>query len=615
MTKLFKGLWHGLDLTRKIILNLIFFGILFWVIAIAANSGNKVTVEKGVALILKPNGYIVEQLTYVDPIDEAMQEATGNENAPETSLYDLIDAINNAKDDNRITTLVISTKYMWGAGVTKLQDLSAAIEDFKTSGKKVIAFDDNYSQAQFYLASTADEIYMNPQGGVFLTGFSRVGTFFKSFLDLLEINMHVFKVGKFKSAVEPFIRDSMSDEAKQANKAWLADLWIEFTQDIAKNRSITPDDIAAYIDHYRESLIEYSGNSAKLAIDKGFVNQLMTRIQFREHMIDLVGEDSETKSFKQISHKSYLKAIRGLVPYVNPKTQKIAVITTKGTILDGEHKEGSIGGDTVSRLIRKTRQNDKVKAIVLRVDSGGGSAFASEVIREELVKAQENGIKVVVSMGDVAASGGYWISATADEIWAKPATITGSIGIFGMLPTFEKPMNKYGIFRDGVGTTKYANPVDTGLPLSQDVKDIIQTGIDSGYEKFLALVGKGRNMSRDQVDAIAQGRVWSGKQAKELGLVDNLGSLNDAIKSAAKLVGLDKYDTLFVKRKLSEKELMIKQIFGSSNVQEIITDRAQTPRQQTLKSKLLQQLSSSFAEVENWNDPNHAYVNCFCEVQ
>jgi len=615
MTKLFKGLWQGLDLTRKIILNLVFFLLLFWLIAIIANSGNKIAVEKGSALILKPHGYIVEQLTYRDPLDEAMQEATGNEDAPETLLYDLIDAIENAKDDNRITMLVISTKYLWGAGVTKLQDLNVAIEDFKTSGKKVIAYDDHYSQSQFFLASSADQVYMNPQGGVFLTGFSRVGTYFKSLLDLLEINMHVFKVGKFKSAVEPFIRNSMSEEAKQANRAWLGDLWGEFTHDMAQNRAITSDDISTYIDNYKEALSEYDGDSANLALDKGLIDQLMTRVEFREHMIELVGEDYDTKSFKQITHQSYLKAIRGLVPYVNKKSNKVAVITAKGSILDGEHKEGAIGGDTVSRLIRKTRLNNKVKAIVLRVDSGGGSAFASEIIREELVKAQQDGIKVVVSMGDVAASGGYWIAATADEIWARPATITGSIGIFGMLPTFEKPMNKYGIFRDGVGTTKYANPVDTGLPLSQDVKDIIQTGIDAGYEKFLSLVGQGRKMTREQVDAIAQGRVWSGKQAKNLGLVDKLGSLADAIKSAANLAGIDKYDTWHVSRKLSERELMLKQIFGSTNIQQQLADRVNAPRLPTLKSKLVEQMSSGLAEIEKWNDPNHAYANCFCSIK
>jgi len=615
MTKLFKNLWYGLDLSRKIFLNLIFFIVLIWIIVAISSAGDKPKVEKGVALVLKPNGYIVEQLTYRDPIEAAMQEATGNEEPPETSLYDLIDAIDNAKDDNRITALVISTKYMWGAGVTKLQDLAKAIDDFKTSGKKVIAFDDNYSQAQFYLASRADEVYMSPQGGIFLTGFARVGTYFKSLLDLLGVNMHVFKVGTFKSAVEPFIRDNMSEAAKEANRAWLGDLWKVFVADLAQRRELTPDDISAYIENFRDALKEVNGDSAKLALDKGLVDQLMTRIEFREYMIDLVGQDDKHKSFKQISHAKYLKAIRGPLPYVNPKTEKVAVITAKGSILDGDQKEGAIGGDTVSRIIRKTRLNEKVKAIVLRVDSGGGSAFASELIREELQKAQESGIKVVASMGDVAASGGYWISATADEIWARPATITGSIGIFGMIPTLEKPMNKYGIFRDGVGTTRYANPVDMGLPLSEDVADIIQTRIDAGYEEFLALVGRGRGMTREQVDAIAQGRVWSGQQAHKLGLVDNLGSLNDAVKSAAKLAGLESYDTWFVKRELNEKERLIKEIFGSADLSEQFLEQANTPQKPSLRSKLLGQVNQSLAELEKWNDPNHAYANCFCSIQ
>ncbi|MET1255584.1 signal peptide peptidase SppA [Aliikangiella maris] len=614
MAKLLKNLWYGLDLTRKIILNLVFFLILFAIISAIISSGDKQGVEKGIALVLKPEGNIVEQLTYKDPVDQAMQEATGNNDNPETLLYDLIEAIQNAKDDNRITAMVISTKYFWGSGVTKLQDLAVAIEDFKKSGKKVIAFDDNFSQHQYYLASQADEIYMSPNGMVFLTGFSRVGTYFKSLLDNLDVNMHVFKVGTYKSAVEPFIRDNMSEEAKEANRAWLADLWEGFTQDVAARRSMTKDDLLAYIDNYKDALTQYQGDAAKLAVDKGLIDQLTTRIEFREKMIALVGQDDKHKSFKQISHQAYLKAIRSPIPYVNPHSQKVAVITAKGEILDGEHKEGVIGGETVARLIRKTRSNDKVKAIVLRVDSGGGSAFASELIREELVKAQEDGIKVVASMGDVAASGGYWISATADEIWAMPTTITGSIGIFGMIPTFEKTLNKYGVFRDGVGTTRYANPVDIGQPLKPEVAEIIQTSIEAGYEEFLALVAKGRGMTRDEVDKIAQGRVWSGKQAHEFGLIDQLGSLNDAIASAAKLANLENYDTWYVKRELSEKELFLKQLLDTSVVKDKLDIKAQ-PQKPNLKNALMNQFNQSLDELTKWNDPNHAYASCFCEVQ
>lgn len=615
MAKLFKSMWYGLDLTRKIFLNVIFFGLLVFVIIAISNSDGKPTVEKGIALVLAPNGNIVEQLTYRDPVDQAMQEATGNEDTPETLLYDLIFALDQAKDDDRITTLVISTSYLWGVGLTKMQDLAVAINDFKTSGKPVIAYSDYFSQGQYFLASQADEVIMSPQGGIFLTGFARVDTYFKGMLDKLGVNVHVFKVGKFKSAVEPFLRNNMSDEAKEANLLWMGDLWQDFKIDLAKNRGLTPNDLDSYIENYKELLIENKGDSAIMALNAGLVDRLATRIEFRNEMIAKTGRDNKTKSFRHISHQKYIKAIRSPISFpANPNTAKVAVITTKGTIVDGEAKEGTIGGDTIARQIRKTRNNKNVKAIVLRVDSGGGSAFASEVIRQELMQAQADGIKVVASMGDVAASGGYWISASSDEIWAMPTTITGSIGIFGMLPTFEKPLNDFGIYRDGVGTTRYSNPVDIGMPLSEDVATMIQTGIDSGYQKFIKLVSDSRNMSPEEVDKIAQGRVWSGKRAMDLGLVDKLGSLNDAIESAAKLAGLESYDVLNVKRKLTENELFLKELFNQSQVESLMQERQKAKVKPNIKSKLFNQFKGLLSFTD-WNDPNNAYVNCFCEIQ
>jgi len=615
MAKLFKNLWYGFDLSRKIFLNFIFFLIIVFIISAIASSGGKPKVENGVALVIQPTGIIVEQLTYKDPIEKAMQGATGNEETPETLLYDLIEAIETAKEDKRITSLVISTSYMWGGGMTKLQDLAHAIQDFKTSGKKVIAFDDHLSQSQYFIASQADEVIMSPQGGIFLTGFARIGTYFKSMLDKLGVNVHVFKVGTFKSAVEPFIRDNMSDAAKEANREWMGDLWDEFVKELAETRSLTPDDLMSYINNYKENLIDNNGDGAKIALDAGLVDLLMTRVEFRDKMIAIVGMDKKTKSFKNISHVNYLKATRSSFDYVDPNTNKVAIVTAKGNILDGEHKEGSIGGDTIARLIRKTRNNPNVRAIVLRVDSGGGSAFASEVIRLELVKAQADGIKVVASMGDVAASGGYWIAATSDEIWAKSSSITGSIGIFGMLPTFEKPLNEWGIHRDGVGTTKYANPVDVGMPLSDDVGEIIQTSINSGYDKFLTLVSEGRSMSKEDVDKIAQGRVWSGKKAYELGLVDHLGGLNDAVKSAAKLAGIDNYDVLNVKRTLSENEKFLQDLFGQSQVNDLVQEKQQNKYKSDWKSQLINQVSSGLQLLEQWNDPNSTYATCFCELK
>ncbi len=614
MSKLFKNLWYGLDLSRKIFLNFLFFVLLIMIISSLMSSGDKPKVEPGVALILQPNGYIVEQLTYRDPIDSAMQEAAGNEDAPETLIYDLIEAIDNAKDDKRITSLVISTNYFWGSGLSKLQDLAVAIEDFKTSGKPVIAFGDGFSQSQYYLASLADEVIMGNQGDLFLTGYSRVGTYFKSMLEKIGVSVHVFKVGTFKSAVEPFIRDNMSDEAREANQQWMGDLWQEYLADVASRRNLTSDDISSYINNFKENLIASSGNSSQMALDAKLVDSVMTRIDFREKMIEMVGKEDDSNTYKHISHKNYLRAIKSPLDYVNPSTTKIAVVTAKGDIMNGERKEGAIGGDTVARLIRNARSDENVKAIVLRVDSGGGSAFASEIIREELEKAQSQGIKVVASMGDVAASGGYWISATADEIWARSSTITGSIGIFAMFPTFEKPLNEWGITRDGVGTTKYATAGDIGMPLADDVGEIIQTSINSGYDDFLSLVARGRNMTKEQVDKVAQGRVWSGKKAHELGLVDKLGSLNDAIKSAAELAGITNYDVWNVKRKLSEKELFLKSLLNQAEVKELV-DNQQSVEQPSIKGKLFKELNSTVMQLEKWNDPKHAYAACLCEIR
>ncbi len=616
MTKFFKGLWYGLNLSRKIFLNLMFFILLIMLISAIANSDKRPKIEDGITMLLQPNGYIVEQLTYVDPIDKAMQEATNSKDAPETLLYDLTKALSHAKSDKRISSVTINTDYMWGAGVTKLQDLASAIKDFKSSGKKVYAYGDHYSQAQYFLAAQADEVILNPQGGIFILGFSSIRSYFKSFLNKLGINVHVFKVGTYKSAVEPFIRDNMSDAAKKANRAWMGDLWSEFQQQLAASRSLDASNVSSYINNYKENLIANKGNAAQLALNAKLVDSIMSRVEFRNKMIKLVGMDDESKSFRSINHEDYLNAIKSPVNFNQLKADnKVAVITAKGVIFDGEHKEGVIGGDTIARLIRKTRNDEKVKAIVLRVDSPGGSAFASEIIRQELVKAQEEGIVVVTSMADVAASGGYWIAATSDEIWAKPSTITGSIGIFGMIPTFEKPLNEWGIFRDGVGTTKYANPVDAGLPLSQDVAEIIQTSINAGYDSFLNIVSQGRNMTKKAVNKIAKGRVWSGIQAHKLGLVDKLGGLQDAIKSAADLAGIKEYDVQYITRTLTENEIFLNELFNQSQIQELVQQKQMTRSKATIKNTVLNQIKAGFNTLNQWNDPNHIYANCFCELQ
>jgi protease-4 len=611
-----KRIWNALNFTRKLFLNIIFISLFAMMFMLFSHSEKIESIDQNTALILSLNGEVVEQLTYVEPIEKLMDEANDENDISETLLSDLIKAIKNAKTDPRITTLVISTQNLQHIGLTKIHDLDIAIKDFKISGKPVIAYADYFSQSQLLISAQADEVIMNPQGGVFLIGLSQVGTYFKDFLDKWGINVHVFKVGKFKSAVEPFVRNSMSDEAKEANRLWMGDLWDSFKTSLAHHRKITVSDIDHYIENYKNALIQNKANTGKMALDAKLVDRLASRIEFREFMIKKTGLNESTHSYRQISHRKYLKTIRSPITLPPKKSEpKIAIIRLKGTIIDGEAKEGTIGGDTVARLIRKTRYNSDVKAIVLRVDSGGGSAFASEIIREELVKAQKSGIKVVASMGDVAASGGYWISASSDEIWAMPTTITGSIGIFGLFPTFEKPLNDLGIYRDGVGTTPYANAIDIGMPLSKDMENIIQIGIEAGYQRFIKLVADSRKMTLKAVDKIAQGRVWSGKKAKTLGLVDHLGGLNEAIASAAKLAKLKNYSTFVVKRTLSENERLLRTLLNQSSIQSFFQENAKTFSATPLERQLLAPLKKGISFIKDWNDPNYIYAHCFCELK
>ncbi len=611
--RIFYYIWTGFKVNAVVV-----FGIFALIISISFlisifSGGDKVKVPEGAALVFAPSGIITEQPKWVDPISEAMGDALGNGDPKEESVYDLLEVLRNAKEDDRITTLVIAPQGIVSVGPAMLEMLRDGIADFKESGKKVIAMGDFYSQAQYHIAAQADEVYVHPHGGVLLEGYSRVRTYYAAMLEKLMVTPNVFKVGKYKSAIEPYLRNDMSEYAKEANRAFLGDMWEAYKQDIAAARGIDASEIDQRINNYPESIKAANGNFAKLALEHKLVDGLKSRPEFREMMIELVGENEKKTSYKHISHTQYLKAIKPPIDFVNPNSKKVAVIVAKGAIVDGNQKEGMIGGDTVAYKIRRARTNENTAAIVLRVDSPGGSAFASEIIREELIKAKEQGLPIVVSMGTYAASGGYWISANADEIWARPTTITGSIGIFGFIPTFERTLDWAGIHRDGVGTTEMAGVFDTGRALPQSVKDIIQANIENGYDRFLKLVADGRNMTVEQVDEIAQGRVWSGAKAKELGLVDNLGTYKDAIKAAAKRANLEdgKYDVWWVKRELSKNEQLIKQLLDSESE---ATDESfeALPKGDTPAAELMRKVQLEMEKVKQFNDPNHAYVHCNC---
>ncbi|UCH96257.1 MAG: signal peptide peptidase SppA [Candidatus Aminicenantes bacterium] len=595
--------WRGIDFFRRLVLNIVFFAIFFYLLNLLACQGP--TVPGSTVLVLAPQGNIVEELSpgKIDPVNKLM----GTEEQ-ETLLKDLLDAIDSGKDDPRVKVLLLNLNALGNAWLTKLQDLGAAINRFKKSGKKVIATADDYSRNSYYLAAHADEIYIHHMGLVVMEGYSRYRQYYKEGLDKLEVDLNLFRVGKYKSAPEPYIRNNMSKDAKEANMRWLNALWDSYLKDIARARKINIEKINDYIDRFNEYLKESNGQAAIMAKNAGLVDYVASRDLLRQRLIKIVGEDKETHSFYQIGYKDYLAALDYDRWGDDESGDVIGIIVAKGSILNGHQPPGTIGGDSTAALIREARKDDDVKAILFRVDSGGGSAFASEVIRRELELARKDGKPVVVSMGSVAASGGYWISMASDQVWAYPTTITGSIGIFGFIPTFQKTLKKYlGIQVDGVGTNKFAGALRVDREMSTEVKEALQTLINRGYDQFITMVAKARNKTPDQVHEIAQGRVWIGSDAHKLGLVDHMGGMGDALDSAAKLAKLEKpYKIKYFRKKPGFWQRLWNQLFAKASVKE----QTQIQSQQPLNpfTNMMQILVKQMKRFSEFNDPHGVYA-------
>lgn len=613
--KVFKKLWLILNTSRKVFLNLVFFGFLIFLYSVLTDDSHEVKIPEKTALVLNFYGTIVEQKHEVDPADAIMQEAFNQkEENPEMLITDIKDVIKTAKNDDRIKSLVLYPQNLKRAGLHHLQEIGAAINDFKESGKEVVAYGDYFSQDQYFLASYADKVWINPEGAIVLEGFGRYRTYFKAALEKLNVTQHVFKVGTYKSAVEPYIRDNMSEQAKEANKEWLTQLWTSYKHDVAENRNLDMNNFDETAVGLLAKLEQAEGSFGLYALQSGLVDELRTREEIRVAMIDKVGKASSGDQYNQISYKDYLKANKAPFPVVNPMTDKVAIVVAKGTILNGDQDPGTIGGDSTAKLLRKARLNDKVKAVVLRVDSGGGSAYASEIIRQEVELLKAAGKPVIASMANYAASGGYWISASANEIWASPNTITGSIGIFGMFPTFERALDKLGIHTDGVGTTDLAG-LSVSRPLNKDIGNIIQASINRGYKEFITLVSQSRGMTLEEVDAIGQGRVWTGAKAQELGLVDKLGNLDDAVVAAADRAGLKVYDTWLIEKELSAKDMFLRNMFESAQA---FLPEAESPMASlanpTLKQRIMKMINE-FESINQLNDPRGIYSVCLtCEI-
>ena len=561
------------------------------------------------ALYLAPSGVLVDQKTTIDPLGEILSETSQQDS--ETLVRDIVEAVNAAASDRRITHLVLDTDYMAGASLSKLEEISVALLQFKKSGKPIIAVADNLSQSQYFLAAHADEILLNPLGSVMITGFGSNRSFFKDALNKLKINIHIFRVGKFKSAVEPYIGNSMSPESRQETTTLLAELWQFYGSQVEKLRGLPAGTIHSYADNLHSNLKATFGNASALAKEQDLIDQIATRTEMHSYLNEMIA--STDGYFNHIGLKGYLNHVRlGKFTSAEAQRQKIALIVAAGNIVDGEQPEGTVGGDTLAGIFADVRDNDDIKAVVLRIDSPGGSAFASEVIRDAMAATREQGIPIVVSMGSYAASGGYWIATEADRVLAMPTTITGSIGVYGVIPTMEDSLAALGVYSDAVNTTANASLLQLNRSMTEQAKIIFQSGVDNVYSRFITLVANARNSTPKAVHEIAQGQVWTGQKALQLGLVDQLGDLNDAIVEAADLADLSEYSVIYQRKPLTVYEQFLAEING--NIRASLAGLGVNIDQASwLPDSLRQQavsLLKPFALLDQLTDPRGLYLYC-----
>ncbi|MHC6800768.1 signal peptide peptidase SppA [Vibrio antiquarius] len=606
---IFKGIWKSITFIRLALANLIFLlMIAVFYFAFTYTGDGQPVVEKESALVMNLSGPIVEQRRYVNPMDSFAGSLLGSELPKENVLFDIVDTIRYAKDDPKVSGLVLALRDMPETNLTKLRYIAKALNEFKASGKPVYAVGDFYNQSQYYLASYADKVYLAPDGGVLIKGYSAYSMYYKTLLEKLDVSTHVFRVGTYKSAIEPFIRDDMSDAAKESATRWVTQLWSAFVDDVTTNRNIDAKVLNPTMDELIEEMKSVDGDLAQLAVKLGLVDELATRQDIRTLFAKQFGSDGKD-SYNAIGYYDYLATIRP--DYTLPQ-HDIAVVLASGAIMDGQQPRGTVGGDTVASLLRQARNDEKVKAVVLRVDSPGGSAFASEVIRNEVESLKQAGKPVVVSMSSLAASGGYWISMSADKIVAQPTTLTGSIGIFSVITTFEKGFSKLGINTDGVGTSPFSGDgITTGL--SDGASQVFQLGIEHGYKRFISLVGENRDMSLEEVDNVAQGRVWTGQDALSFGLVDQMGDFDDAVELAAKLANVTDYGIYWVEEPLSPTELFLQEFMKQVKVSLGIDATSLLPKS---LQPVAQQFEQDASLLQSFNDPKGQYAFCLnCQVQ
>ncbi|EAW0946039.1 signal peptide peptidase SppA [Salmonella enterica] len=600
----FKWTWRVLNFVREMVLNLFFIFLVLVGVGIWMQIGNGSNSEQTArgALLLDISGVIVDKTSTNHRLGALGRQLFGasSDRLQENSLFDIVNAIRQAKDDRNITGIVLDLKNFTGADQPSMRYIGKALREFRDSGKPIFAVGENYSQGQYYLASFANKIWLSPQGQVDLHGFATNGLYYKTLLDKLKVSTHVFRVGTYKSAVEPFIRDDMSPAAREADSRWIGELWQNYLHTVSANRQISPQQLFPGAQAIIDGLTSVGGDTAKYALDHKLVDALASSADVEKALTEQFGWSKTENNYRAISYYDYsLKT-----PADTGGT--IAVIFANGAIMDGEETPGNVGGDTTASQIRDARLDPKVKAIVLRVNSPGGSVNASEVIRAELAAARAAGKPVVVSMGGMAASGGYWISTPANYIVASPSTLTGSIGIFGVINTVENSLSSIGVHSDGVSTSPLAD-ISMTKSLSPEVQQMMQLSIEYGYKRFITLVADARKRTPEQIDKIAQGHVWTGEDAKANGLVDSLGDFDDAVAKAAELAKLKQWHLDYYQDEPTVLDMVMDSMTGSV--------RAMLPEaiQAMLPAPLVSAANTVKAEGDKlaaFNDPQNRYAFC-----
>ncbi|MFX4246520.1 signal peptide peptidase SppA [Escherichia coli] len=600
----FKWTWRLLNFVREMVLNLFFIFLVLVGVGIwmqVSSSDTKETAGRG-ALLLDISGVIVDKPDSSQRFSKLSRQLLGasSDRLQENSLFDIVNTIRQAKDDRNITGIVMDLKDFAGGDQPSMQYIGKALKEFRDSGKPVYAVGENYSQGQYYLASFANKIWLSPQGVVDLHGFATNGLYYKSLLDKLKVSTHVFRVGTYKSAVEPFIRDDMSPAAREADSRWIGELWQNYLNTVAANRQIPAQQVFPGAQGLLEGLTKTGGDTAKYALENKLVDALASSAEIEKALTKEFGWSKTDKNYRAISYYDYALKTPA------DTGDSIGVVFANGAIMDGEETQGNVGGDTTAAQIRDARLDPKVKAIVLRVNSPGGSVTASEVIRAELAAARTAGKPVVVSMGGMAASGGYWISTPANYIVANPSTLTGSIGIFGVITTVENSLDSIGVHTDGVSTSPLAD-VSITKALPPEAQQMMQLSIENGYKRFITLVADARHSTPEQIDKIAQGHVWTGQDAKANGLVDSLGDFDDAVAKAAELAKVKQWHLEYYVDEPTFFDKVMDNMSGS--VRAMLPDAFQAMLPAPLAS-VASTVKSESDKLAAFNDPQNRYAFC-----